>query len=259
MASRMDRYVNNEARSKKNESLYRQIQDFGSYSNIEGVATIEHTNEVDITKIKEMLKNRENYQKEKKYRQLIKEKKTEDPLKIDPLEEERVYDVMDVLKQAREDRKAVDERSRYRSLKNTQYDILKKLNIDKNNTSDLNQEEELRELIDTISMKSKMANDDLGLFDDLKSDTMVGDVRSIKPYINKNDCEADDTTETNLLKDMDKSFFTSSLDLSNDDFEDLKDLQQNMKTNNKLLKTLIIVVIIIIAIVLGYFIFKMLF
>ena len=71
MASRMDRYRQKEERSIKNESLYRRIQDSSSYSNIEGIAEYDKTNEIDITRVKAMLQNRENYQKQKQYNTLI--------------------------------------------------------------------------------------------------------------------------------------------------------------------------------------------
>ena len=47
MASRMDRYYRNQKnrhrRSERNRSLYQEIYDNSSYSNIEGIATIEKT------------------------------------------------------------------------------------------------------------------------------------------------------------------------------------------------------------------------
>ena len=52
-------------RSQRNQSLYREIYDLGEYSNIEAVATLDRTNEIDITKIKDMLKNREDYKRQK--------------------------------------------------------------------------------------------------------------------------------------------------------------------------------------------------
>ena len=46
----MDRYYKSElvssGRSSKNKSLYEQIKDLENYTNIEGVATIEKTNEI---------------------------------------------------------------------------------------------------------------------------------------------------------------------------------------------------------------------
>ena len=74
MASRMDRYYKSElvssGRSSKNKSLYEQIKDLDNYTNIEGVATIEKTNEIDISKVQEMIKNRENYKKKRQLRDI---------------------------------------------------------------------------------------------------------------------------------------------------------------------------------------------
>ena len=44
MASRMDRYYKGEERSKKNQSLYEQINALGTYTNIEGVVDISNSN-----------------------------------------------------------------------------------------------------------------------------------------------------------------------------------------------------------------------
>ena len=108
MASRMDRYRNDTERSVKNQEIYKQIGDIGSYTNIEGIANINDNNEINISKIKEMLKNRENYQKEKRYRDLlVSEEKTED-LKKDVEEIERKYDIKDVLTDALKKRSIIE-------------------------------------------------------------------------------------------------------------------------------------------------------
>ena len=64
MASRMDRYYEEKQipkkRSERNQTLYRDIYENVSYSNIEGVATIDKGSEIDINKVKQMLKNRED-------------------------------------------------------------------------------------------------------------------------------------------------------------------------------------------------------
>ena len=68
MASRMDRYheeqPNLRKRSERNQNLYRDMYEANDYSNIEGVATIDKGSEIDINKVKEMLKNREQYLKQ---------------------------------------------------------------------------------------------------------------------------------------------------------------------------------------------------
>ena len=53
MASRMEKYYRQQLevtrRSQRNQNLYREIYDLGEYSNIEAVATLDRTNEIDIT------------------------------------------------------------------------------------------------------------------------------------------------------------------------------------------------------------------
>ena len=101
MASRMDRYYKDElvnsGRSSKNKSLYKQIEDLDSYTNIEGVATIDKTNEIDITKVKEMLKNRENYKKQKKLKSLLEEEIKEIEEIPKKVEEIKNYDIKSIL------------------------------------------------------------------------------------------------------------------------------------------------------------------
>lgn len=82
MATRMQKYYKSArvdastgSRSSRNKELYGEIYTGSKYSNIEGIASIDNANEVDITKVKEMLKNRENYQKERQYRRITGEYK----------------------------------------------------------------------------------------------------------------------------------------------------------------------------------------
>ena len=83
MASRMDRYRVEEGRSVRNQDIYKQLEELGTYTNIEGIANIEDSNEIDISKIKEMLNNRENDQKQKKYKELLNNEQEVEELKKD--------------------------------------------------------------------------------------------------------------------------------------------------------------------------------
>ena len=66
----MERYYQTEkegnTRTKRNTKLYNSIYSYGKYSNIEGIASIDNTNEIDITKVKKMLETREKYQAERR-------------------------------------------------------------------------------------------------------------------------------------------------------------------------------------------------
>ena len=250
MASRMDRYYektkNSNARSTRNRKLYQQIQDIDTYSNIEAVATIAKTNEIDITKVKELIKNRENYKKERQYRNALnidQEKNYDEPVK-EYFEKEKNYDIMDVLNKAKDSH---EEDSTNRSLKNVNYDVIKELHLRKNNYDD--SEDELKDLINTITSKKSVNDDDVGLFDELTSNTMVGEASSIHKILEEEKKQQEKIDNTS---DMDKTFFTSAVSFSEKDFEDLKNIRHNVKRNNLLI---IIILVLVFIIVLGLVIF----
>ena len=262
MPSRMERYYHADSeikqRTRRNQELYKKIYEGGEYTNIEGIASIGSTNEIDISKIKQMLQNREDYKREKKYRGIIpKEESIEIPIIEEP-DEDRNYDIRDVLNKAKVER--TDSDNKQRSLRNTQYNILKSLQMDedKNYTkySDLEKEEdELKELINTItstSMLNKMNDRDLclDLFQDLKSsdNTMVGTSSSIQSLLKeekeryKQEKEEDDDEKL----EMDKSFYTSSLGFGEDDFEDLQEMKHTMKKHSLMMKIVLFLLFVII-------------
>jgi hypothetical protein len=150
LASRMDRYYGSEYeknnRSQKNQDLYQTIYEDNRYTNIEGIADIEKTNEVDISKIKEMLKSREDYQKNKKYMQILNRSHNYSSYQeTEEDEDDRNYDINDVLSKAHNERgnNTVD----YHSLKNTQYNILKNIKLDnENHPPQIENEEELMDM-----------------------------------------------------------------------------------------------------------------
>ena len=247
MASRMDRYYesisNSNGRSTKNKDLYRKIQNMDGYSNIEAVHTIAKTNEIDITKVRELIKNRENYKREKQYRNAfnIEDKPKETEVKK-YFQDDKSYDIMDVLDKAKVN---YNEDNTNRSLKNTHYDVLNELNLRNNNYED--SEEELKDLINTITNKND--NDDVGLFDELTSNTTVGDASSIHKIIEE---EKEEQKKNDNTAEMDKSFFTSTMSFSDEDFEEFKNMGKRVRKNNILI---IILMIIIILAIIGFVIF----
>ena len=103
--SRMDRYYkveeNSKRRTSQNQDLYQKIYDMGEYSNIEGIATINKSNEVDITKVKNMLKNREEYQRQKDLRFNTNRIEPETIETYEYEEYDRVYDIRDILEKSK--------------------------------------------------------------------------------------------------------------------------------------------------------------
>lgn len=246
MASRMDRYTKSEstnvpsARSDRNKSLYKQIEQYDSYTNIAGVATIESKNSIDLEKVKELLRSREKIAERK-------ETIVEEPREEIVEEEIRSYDIKTLLLKAKESEN--NEENKYRSLSSKQQKVLRELNQRNKENKRLKEMdiEELSELVKTISNmepieEENLDEDDVGLFDDLKSDTMVGDASSIKKIIDE---EKELTREFDNI-DVDKSFYTSSFGFTQKDFEELKDINHKIKKDNKYIITLLIILIVLI-------------
>lgn len=213
MASRMERYHKDDekrtSRSTRNKNLYNTMYSYGRYSNIEGIASMDNTNEVDITKVKEMLESKEKYDKERQYRRLSRDVDEGLPMTRRRYEEDttRCHDVNDVLKSAREN---MEPDNKERVLNNTNYDILKKLNLKPKSETDDEKKEDLKELIETIastSMLNKNSDDDINMLEDLVSDdTKAVDVKNIRDFMDKSE------------NTMDNSFFTHSLKIKKADF-----------------------------------------
>lgn len=252
MASRMDRYYNGQQRSKKNKSLYDEINSVGNYSNIEGVLDISNANEININEIKELIGEPNNNKN-------ISLKTIDET--DDEVGEEKNYDIKEVLDKAKTHHS--DKDSRHRNLKRKQYEILRKLKEEQP------ENEQIDELLNTLALSDSMG-DDLGIFDDLKSNTMVGEeASSIKKVLNEAKNIEEQKTQSNIETnndsseeeniELDNSFYTSSFNFSNKDFYGLKSIDSALKKNNRLIKILIIVFSSLLAIVILVIIGKLIF
>lgn len=263
MASRMERYYKADTvkakRSQKNQDLYRNIYELGEYSNIAGVASIDKNNEIDITKVKKMLTNREDYKRQKKYQSFVSqdEQKKENKKELNNEflldNEEKTYDIRDVLNKAKDEKEETDDR--YLRLDKNSYDILEKMKELKEKNTD--SEEDLKDMIDTItntSMLNKLEVKDSNfeLLDDLVDHgTRVQDKTSIQKILEDDDYE-EDTNPT-----MDNSFFTSSMKIKKEDFADeyskvkakRKKIQKEILTIIGLLILIIVVIVFIVKLV----------
>lgn len=252
MASRMDRYYKTELvsreRSSKNKSLYKEIGELDNYSNIEGVANIENSNEIDISKVREMLKRRDDYKKQRRYSDVNNDNISSNF--SDELDDNRSYDINSVLSKISD--KSKDEK--YRSLDNSQYEALKNVKNRKEKFDIEKEENELKELIHTLyasktQIQEKLSaaadeSDDVGLLDDLKSDTMVGDAASIKSILDE-----EKKTLPEVKEEIDNSFYTKSFGFTQKDFEELKDMNHTIKKGNKFIIVLLVALIILVIVV----------
>lgn len=250
MKSRMDRYYqSNEANTRvsKNRDLYdnnyRGDYDFKTYSNVEGVAEIDKNDGIDLKKLQALLKRREEERKNELPHLVKRNVQTYDS---NYEYNEKNYDIKEILDQAKTEKK---DDYKTRSLNDTSFNVLKSINIKEIK----NEEEELKELINTVtttSLINKLGDKDLSLdlLNDLKSNnnTDIIDPSEMREVIKNQNISYEEEKET---KDIDKSFYTSSLGFTDDDFEQLKDINNSIKKNNKLIKFLVL--ILVIAIVAG--------
>ncbi len=255
--SRMDRYYkhnySSNKRTTRNQDLYKSIYEDIEYTNIEGIADIDKSNEIDIAKIKNMLKSREEYQSGRELKNFIPKEET---VKYETFEREndRVYDIRDILTQAKTNKTE----DKYHNLDQKNLEIL-------NNLKNKNQENspaELGNMVDTITNTSKLnklSDSELGLdmLDDLKSDkTLTSSNTSIRAIIEEAKQKEKEYTKTDT--GLDKSFFTSSLSFTEDDFEEINELKKKVRTNNKLIKIILILFMISVTIVIGILVFNIL-
>ncbi len=268
MNSRMEKYHSGEnyvgKRSQKNEQLYKQVnkQSLNDF-NVNSNATVLSDNgtNIDLEMLKDML--------DKKYR----DTNTRKPITLDfpkdeneiQLDETKEYDINAILEKARENKTVNYEKERLKKIRDTQYDILKSLDLS-NKKDELeeekektDEEEKLMTLINTITLNEQNSKqnelDPLDLFQDLKGseDTQVLDGLKEDIQKNINTDKIKKVVKDEVQKEIDKSFYTKSLNLSQTDFDDFKDLQDDVKSNKILV--IILTIIIIIAFLFGIFLF----
>ena len=261
MNSRLDKYYENNdevvsSRVHKNEELYKEI----SKSEIDGYevksnATIlgENKNEIDVDKIKKILDNKYN---EIPKRRSIRLEDTEEEKEEEETTKE--YDINVVLEKAREQKSENYEEERLKKLRDTQFDILKNLDIERakreNEQEELDdlEEDNLKSLINTIALneKNNATNTSLDILSDLKGSGNTEVLTGLKENIEKKDEEETEelnktdtnTSTTNLVN----SFYTSSNAIKKKDFEDIDDeFAKDMESNNVFIKVVIGIIILV--------------
>ena len=231
MPSRMEKYYQGgtsvKRRSDKNQDLYRDIYEEGEYTNVEGISIIEKNEKIDIDKIRELI-GASQQDTQPKPREM--KKPTYEPLYQEELEE-KSYNIKDVLDKAKSERPESENK-----FSNTQYNILKNIQLNDNlQAPQIVNDDDLKSMIEAITINSKLG----------ETGDLLDDLKTIHAPQLKNEIEEKDTTEKE--PEIDRSFFTSSLGFTNDDFEDLKEMKDSLKTNNILTKILLFILLVVIV------------
>lgn len=276
MKTRVDKYTEDTdnflpKRVSKNTDLYEQIKkseleiyDIGSNAKVIG----ENESQINIDKIKEILEK--NYQDSSKKRNLNFEPVEDQELE---LEKTREYDINAILEQAKEEKEVDYQTERLKKIRDTQYDILRNLEMDSSKPPVRKEEktkEELLELINTINLnetygKRKMEMetnslpelDPLDILSDLKGDenTVVAGAKEFSEEMAKyemSDVSHDDKEISDAMdEDLDDSFYTNNMTFSKKDFADFDDFEE--EKGSVVVKVLIVIVFL--AIVAGVVLF----
>ena len=261
---RMDRYqeeTTHMSRLDKNKELYQNVSSNSIYTNITDVT---NANAFEINNLEDNSKTtREAYQKMRKYQDIEptpkNKKELEDFNYLYQKQENKVYDINSVLEQARKNRQDKDELDDKRKLKNNSYNILAGINKkelekyreEKKKRMLTPEEEEIRDIIDTIASKTLAGEIDKETTVDLLSDLMATNLLDkVDGMETKEEDEAETTEEitseeeitkekaipslnqdqieeiekrkdedTDTLPGKDNDFYTRSMDLSDKDFE----------------------------------------
>ena len=184
-----------------------------------------------------------------------KDDKTFEKIEVDN-DDERVFDVNSVLEEAKKNRVETDELEKKRKLKNDEYNVLSNLNkkyiTDKAKVDNDIDEEELKELIDTITSNT--------LTNDLKEKDLFSDLMATNTDINFDDATAKTGEMDKVQKTEDghliNSFYTKSMDLTEQDFDMSDDFVE--KRSKKKVVIIVVVILILLALIAGgiYFVLK---
>ena len=243
---RMERYDNSNrnttrSRTEKNKDLYNDLGKLEKYTTLTDVSKIEA---VELNAAKKNYRTREGYHQIKDYDLNIEKplvrKELDEFNYLYNTDEHKTYDINRVLEEAKELREK-DSLEKKRKLHNEKYNILESSEEDlekfkeetKLRHKPIENEEELEELINTITSKElreqidKAEDNTSSLLSDLMATNVNEEV--LKPIATKieDDTKEESTNKLDKVKEktmslsdeIDKSFYTKSLDLSEEDFE----------------------------------------
>ena len=251
MGTRMDKYMSNsstESRSSRNKKLYDELYNTMNYTNS---VVIDQSKEIDISKIKEIVDNERKLNEKEKYRPEI----NFDELNvIEEDEEEKVYNINEVLKEAKEKRDIISDASEKR--KNSRYEPLTDIDTELKETKKvydkiLQEETELLDIMNTLTSAKTSANIKEA-YKDITAESKKIDKVELKkaeePVVDQQPVE--EKTEVKKTKE----YSTNTFMFNKKDFVD-SELEESLKGTNGFIKALIVILTIGI-IVAAYYIIK---
>ncbi len=258
MERRSQKYEDNNEKSTmrttrmaKNKYLYDDINYKIGYEEIQNLDT---QTRIDLSELTNPNANtREAYQKTKDF--IEQPKKDVEIEEISPIEE-KVYDINTVLEEARKNRIKYDELEKKRKLRENNYATLADANDKPSEASKKEiDEEQLTELINTITSHT-LLNDikEAENGNEVGNDEILSDLLATNVDLNLEKGIAEEFTEKNEIAKVDDSFYTRSMDLSEQDFELSEELENDKKLKIKII--IVVAIIVLILLVVGFVFLK---
>ena len=270
MVTRMERYNNSledvkiAKRSDKNKDLYEKLK--VADMNPEYI-DINTTNVYEINSLNDVTKKRSSYQKLRSLDDVLEKERTITPLEEKPLpKEERLYNIDEILKRAKETYKDEDKKR----LLNTEYNILTKLDLDKVTSNDGFNKDHYKKMVDDLYSEKEIKQDD---GKELFADLMEDENKEIK----KEEIKPEEIKEEKI-KEPDKELVKETIESEKDeDKEEVKEttgdfvtkieVTKEMKVNEdeeeeefiekrSPLLTIIIILVVLLLLAAGYLLLK---
>lgn len=275
MKSRLERYNVDESSEKKqkrssrlsrNQHLY---DDLNNKIGFEEIVDFNTQTKIELSSLNEPKKSRESYQQLKDYQSLMRDNKEKEEIVEE--EKEKVFDINSILEEARKNRSEIDELEKKRKLKSDEYNVLSDLNkkylSSKKDQQDKDEYEGLEELINTITSKTLASDikeqeqkEEQDLLGDLVATNVELQVKAPSDYemdssnnlttiIPKEDDEEEEQT-------VDNSFYTRSMDLSEQDFDFDEEIEHSSSIKKRILIIAITIILLAIIAVVIYFVLQ---
>lgn len=236
-------------RTKKNKILY---DDVNNLIGVEEISSLDTQTRIDLSKLSEYETKREDYQKIKDYKSILPVEKEEKVESIKSVEN-KVYDINTILAEAKKNRVKYDELEKKRKLRENDYtsvaDINDKELYKKQSGKEIN-EKELTDLINTITSHNllqdiKDAEKELDEKSNSDDKEIFSELIATNVDLNLEEGIAKEFTEQSELNEIDNSFYTQSMDLSDQDFEFSEEFEKDRKLKIKIIIVVSIIVLII--------------
>ena len=245
MSTRMDKYLSNnsnESRSSRNKKLYDELYNTMNYTNS---VVIDQSREIDISKIKEIVDKERRLNEKKDNRP---ELNLDDLTMIEEEEEEKVYNINEVLKEAKEKRDIISDASEKR--KNSRYEPHMDIDTELKETKKvydkiLQEETELLDIMNTLTSAKTSANIK-DAYKDITAESKLVELKQEEP--------SEDTPEEQKEEKKTKEYSTNTFMFNKKDFVD-SELEESLKGTNGFIKALIVILTIGILVA-AYYIIK---